>query len=58
MTTVKGTLKPLRGKVFVEQLEAGARVSIGGILIPDDNMKHHGIRPRWGKVWQVGEGVT
>lgn len=57
MMAVTGKLKPMPGKVFVEQLENGQRVSMGGILIPDDNMKNQGIRPRWGKVWAVGEGV-
>lgn len=55
---VRGTLQPRRGKVLVEQLETGLRTSLGGILIPDDNGKNHGIRARWGKVWAVGEGVT
>lgn len=57
MMVVTGKLKPRAGKVFVEQLENGQRVSMGGILIPDDNMKNHGIRARWGKVWALGEGV-
>ena len=33
--------------------------SEGGILISvNDNAKSSGIRPRWTKVWKVGEGVT
>ena len=55
---VKGEIKPLRDVVFVTELEQGQRVSAGGIVIPDDNMKDHGIRARWGKVWKVGPEVN
>lgn len=44
------------GKVLVTDLEKGSRI-INGIIIPDDNGKSEGIRPRWGKVYSVGEGV-
>ena len=30
------------------------RVSQGGIIIPNDDMKNSGIRPRWAKVYAVG----
>jgi len=45
------------GKVLVTNLERGQRV-INGIIIPDDNGKSEGIRPRWGKVYSVGEDIT
>ena len=47
----------LRGKVLVTDLERGSRI-INGIIIPDDNGKSEGIRPRWGKVYSVGEDIT
>lgn len=47
----------LKGRVLVSDLETGARV-INGFIIPNDNGKSEGIRPRWGKVYSVGEGVT
>lgn len=50
-------IKALPNKVLVSDLERGARI-INGIIIPDDNGKSEGIRPRWGKVYSVGEGVT
>jgi len=50
-------IKALRGKVLVTDLERGARV-VSGIIIPDDNGKSEGIRPRWGKVYSVGEDIT
>jgi hypothetical protein len=30
------------------------RITQGGIWIPNDNGKGHGIRPRWGRVYAVG----
>ncbi len=50
--------KPAKGKVFVSDLERGMQRSKGGILITDDNMKSHGIKPRWGKIFSKGEDVT
>ena len=47
----------LKGKVLVTDLERGSRM-INGIIIPDDNGKSEGIRPRWGKVYSVGEDIT
>ena len=49
--------KPLKGKVFVTNLEHGERLSRGGIILRDDNLRDTGIRPRWGKVWAVGSDV-
>jgi len=50
-------IKALKGKVLVTDLERGSRV-INGIILPDDNGKSEGIRPRWGKVYSVGEDIT
>ena len=50
-------VKALKGKVLVSDLERGSRM-IKGIIIPDDNGKSEGIRPRWGKVYSVGEDIT
>ena len=30
------------------------RITNGGILLPNDDMKSAGIRPRWGKIYAVG----
>ncbi len=49
-------VKAMPGKVLVTDLERGSRI-INGIIIPDDNGKSEGIRPRWGKVYSVGEGI-
>lgn len=50
-------VKALPNRVLVTDLERGSRV-VSGIIIPDDNGKSEGIRPRWGKVFSVGENVT
>lgn len=47
----------LKGKVLVTDLERGSRI-INGIILPDDNGKSAGIRPRWGRVYSVGDGIT
>lgn len=49
-------IKALKNKVLVSDLERGIRM-INGIIIPDDNGKSEGIRPRWGRVYSTGEGV-
>lgn len=49
-------LRALKGKVLVTDLERGSRV-IGGIIVPDDNGKSAGIRPRWGRVYAVGSDI-
>ena len=48
---------PMKDKIFVTELESGTRITSGGIILPDDNRKEEGIRPRWGKVAFVGEGI-
>ena len=47
-------LKALGDTVIVSDMEFDQRISAGGILIPNDDMKNSGIRPRWGKVYAVG----
>jgi hypothetical protein len=62
MATIRNAVKtktftPLKGKIFVSDLEHGMRLTRGGLIIPDDNMKDRGVHARWGKVYAVGEGV-
>lgn len=51
------TLKVMKGKVLVTELERGSRV-VKGIIIPTDDGKSEGIRPRWAKVYGVGDDIT
>ena len=51
-------VRPLAGKIL-GRVSFDEHVSEGGIVISvNDNAKSQGIRPRWTKIWQVGEGVT
>lgn len=52
------TLKPLRDTIIVTDMEFGERISYGGIIIPNDDKKSAGIRPRWAKVYAVGPDVN
>jgi co-chaperonin GroES (HSP10) len=50
-------IRPLKGKVLVHQMESGARMTRGGIIIPDDDGKERGIRERWAQVYAVGPDI-
>jgi len=47
-------LRPLGESVIVSDMIFDVRISTGGIIIPNDNGKSTGIRPRWGQVYAVG----
>jgi hypothetical protein len=49
-------LKPLKGKIFA-QVQFKELKSRGGIHMLNDEGKHHGVHPRWAKIWKLGEGV-
>lgn len=51
----KGKLIPIRDHVIVEEMEFGEQISKGGIIIQSDDGKTMGVKPRWGKVYAVGE---
>ena len=48
-------LRALRDSVIVEHMEFDQRQLSSGIILPNDNGKSTGIRPRWGKVYAVGK---
>lgn len=48
------SIKPLRDSVIVCDMKFDERISAGGIIIPNDDMKNSGIRPRWGRVYAIG----
>jgi co-chaperonin GroES (HSP10) len=48
---------PMKDKVFVSDLESGPQITTGGLIIPDDNMRDRGIKPRWGKVFAIGKDI-
>jgi len=51
-------LKPLGETIIVSDMEFGQRISKGGLIIPNDDMKSSGIRPRWAKVYATGPEVS
>lgn len=49
-----GALRPLRDTVLVSDMNFEFRVTTAGIILPSDDGKDSGIRPRWGKVYAIG----
>jgi co-chaperonin GroES (HSP10) len=56
--TVKGTLKPLRDKVIVKDMQFGIEKTATGIFLPSDDGKSSGVHPRWAKVFAIGPEQT
>jgi hypothetical protein len=52
------TVIPMRDKVLVTNIESGNKLTRSGIIIPDDDGKERGIRPRWAQVYAVGREIT
>ena len=44
----------LGDSVIVEDMEFDVRITQTGLILPNDNGKSSGIRPRWGRVYAVG----
>lgn len=49
-------ISPLPNKILVSEFKKGER-KIGSIILTDDDKKEAGIRPRWAKVYAVGEEI-
>jgi co-chaperonin GroES (HSP10) len=47
-------IQPLKDSVIVRDMVFDARITTSGIVLPNDNGKSTGIRPRWGQVYAVG----
>jgi len=47
--------RPIRDNVIVSDMEFTERLSKGGLVLLDDDMKSSGIRPRWAKVYALGD---
>ena len=50
----KNQIHPLNDSVIVNDMVFDQRITSGGIILPNDNGKGTGIRPRWGQVYAVG----
>lgn len=51
------TIKPLHDTIIVSDMKFEERISTGGIVLVNDDMKNSGIRPRWGKIYALGPDV-
>ena len=47
-------IKAIGSNILAVTLDKGERKSAGGIVIPNDDGKESGIRPRWCQVYDVG----
>jgi co-chaperonin GroES (HSP10) len=47
-------LRPIRDDVLVTEMTFDERITQAGIIIPHDDGKTSGIRPRWGRVFAIG----
>lgn len=54
MAAVKGTLRPLRDKVIVTDMNFGMEKTASGITLLSDDGKSAGLHPRWARVLFVG----
>jgi co-chaperonin GroES (HSP10) len=50
----KDQFKPLGKHVIVTDMAFTERITHSGIIIPNDDKKSGGIRPRWAKVYALG----
>lgn len=51
------SFRPMKGKIFVCELDEGVHKTAGGIILTDDKATERGIRPRWAKVAVVGPDI-
>jgi co-chaperonin GroES (HSP10) len=47
-------LRPLRDNIMIIDMEFEEEKTTSGIIIPSQNGKDEGIKPRWGKVYAIG----
>lgn len=50
-------IRPLKNNILVMDMEDGEKILSSGIIVPDDNGKERGIRPRWATVYAVGSNI-
>jgi co-chaperonin GroES (HSP10) len=51
------SIRPLHDTIIVSDMKFEERISTGGIVLVNDDMKNSGIRPRWGKIYALGPEV-
>ena len=51
-------IQPLHDAIIVSDMSFDSRITSSGIILPGDDTKLAGIRPRWCKVYAVGPEQT
>lgn len=51
---VKGKLRPIRDHVLITEMEFHEIKTSSGLIIPSQDGKVTGIKPRWGRVFAIG----
>ena len=51
---VKSQLSTIHDNVLITDMNFAEQFSAGGIIVSSDNGKTEGIKPRWGKVYEIG----
>lgn len=51
---IKGSIKPIRDKIIVEDMQFGMQTTSKGLIILNNDGSNHGIKPRWARVHAVG----
>ena len=48
-------VRPLSKDILVCDMEMGGQVTASGIIINSDDGKAHGVKPRWARVYKIGD---
>lgn len=51
----KMQVRPLPQDILIYNMDMGEQTTKSGIVIQSDDGKAHGVKPRWAKVYKVGE---
>lgn len=54
----KNQLIPINDHILVTGMRFDERITRGGIVLLNDDMKSNGIRPRWAKIYKLGHNYT
>ena len=55
ISIVKGSLRPLKNRVIVKEMNFGEMKTKGGLILLSDDGKDHGIKPCWCQVVAKGK---
>ena len=48
-------VRPLSKDILVSDMDMGEQVTASGIVINSDDGKAHGVKPRWARVYKIGD---